>query len=105
MLPDYSAQPLWQHYKRLHHRSRIRTMVQKYNRISLNFNDLRFAYFGETANERNEMNAELIPFIAMTKTLSQYQYRVVQKLVYHRMIDGSICYGCNGRNFVSSIFG
>ena len=65
MLPDYSAQPLWQHYKRLHHRSRIGTMVQKYNRISLNFNDLRFAYFGETVNERNEMDIELISFIAM----------------------------------------
>ena len=58
MPPDYSAQPLWQHYKRLHHRSRIGTMVQKYNRISLNFNDLRFAYFGETVNERNEMDIE-----------------------------------------------
>ena len=65
MPPDYSAQPLWQHYKRLHHRSRIGTMVQKYNRISLNFNDLRFAYFGETVNERNEMDIELISFIAM----------------------------------------
>ena len=105
MPPDYSAQPLWQHYKRLHHCSRIGTMVQKYKWISLKFNDLRFAYFGETVNERNEMNAELIPFIAMTKTLSQYQYRVVQKLVYHRMIDGSICYGCNGRDFVPSILG
>ena len=105
MPPDYSAQPLWQHYKRLHHCSRIGTMVQKYNWISLKFNDLRFAYFGETVNERNEMNAELIPFIAMTKTLSQYQYRVVQKLVYHRMIDGSICYGYNGRDFVPSILG
>ena len=67
MPPDYSAQPLWQHYKRLHHCSRIGTMVQKYNRISLNFNDLRFAYFGETVNERNEMDIELISFIAMLK--------------------------------------
>ena len=105
MPPDCPAQPLWQHYKRLHHRSRIGTMVQKYNRISLKFNDLRFVYFGENGNERNEMNTESIPFIAMTKTLSQYQYRVVQKLVYHRMIDGSICYGYNGRDFVPSILG
>ena len=40
-------------------------MVQKYNWISLKFNDLRFAYFGETVNERNEMDIELISFIAM----------------------------------------
>ena len=105
MPPDCPAQPLWQHYKRLHHRSRIGTMVQKYNRISIKFNDLRFVYFGENGNERNEMNTESIPFIAMTKTLSQYQYRVIQKLVYYRMIDGSICYGCNGRDFVPSILG
>ena len=105
MPPDCLIQPLRQHNKRLHHLSCIGTMVQKYNWISLKFNDLRFAYFGETVNERNEMNAELIPFIAMTKTLSQYQYRVVQKLVYHRMIDGSICYGYNGRDFVPSILG
>ena len=45
----------------------IGTMVQKYNRISLKFNDLRFAYFGEIENERNEMDIELIPFIAMLK--------------------------------------
>ena len=43
----------------------IGTMVQKYNRISLKFNDLRFAYFGETVNKRNEMDIELISFIAM----------------------------------------
>ena len=43
------------------------TMVQKYNCISLKFNDLRFAYFGETVNERNEMDIELISFIAMLK--------------------------------------
>ena len=42
-------------------------MVQKYKWISLKLNDLRFAYFGEIGNERNEMNAELIPFIAMLK--------------------------------------
>lgn len=105
MPPDCPVQPFRQHDKRLHHRSRIGAIVQKYNRISLNFNDLRFAYFSEIGNERNEMNAELIPFIAMTKTLSQYQYRVIQKLVYHRMIDGSISHGCNGRNFIPSIFG
>ena len=58
-------QPFRQHNKRLHHRSRIGTMVQKYNWISLKFNDLRFAYFGETVNERNEMDIELISFIAM----------------------------------------
>lgn len=58
-------QPLRQHNKRLHHRSRIGTMVQKYNWIYLKFNDLRFAYFGETVNERNEMDIELISFIAM----------------------------------------
>ena len=33
-------------------------MVQKYNWISLKFNDLRFAYFSEIGNERNEMNIE-----------------------------------------------
>ena len=65
MPPDCPAQPLRQHNKRLHHRSRIGTMVQKYNCISLKFNDLRFAYFGETVNERNEMDIELISFIAM----------------------------------------
>ena len=65
MPPDCSIQPLRQHNKRLHHRSRIGTMVQKYNWISLKFNDLRFAYFGETVNERNEMDIELISFIAM----------------------------------------
>ena len=80
-------------------------MAQKYNWISLKFNDLRFVYFGEIGNERNEMNTKSIPFIAMTKTLSQYQYRVIQKLVYHRMIDSSIGYGCNGCNFIPSIFG
>lgn len=42
-------------------------MVQKYNWISLKFNGLRFAYFGETVNERNEMDIELISFIAMLK--------------------------------------
>ena len=67
-MPPYClAQPFRQHYKRLHHRSRIGTMVQKYKWISLKLNDLRFAYFGEIGNERNEMNAELIPFIAMLK--------------------------------------
>ena len=80
-------------------------MVQKYNRISLKFNDLSFAYFGETVSERNEINTELISFIIKSKTLPQYQCRAIQKLVYHRMIDGSICYGCNGRDFVSSILG
>lgn len=105
MPPYCPAQPFRQHYKRLHHRSRIGTMVQKYKWISLKFNDLHFAYFGETVNERNEMNAELIPFIAMTKTLSQYQYRVVQKLAYHGMINFSIGNGCNGRYFISSVFG
>ena len=40
-------------------------MVQKYNCISLKFNGLRFAYFGETINERNEMDIELISFITM----------------------------------------
>ena len=105
MPPDCPAQPFRQHYKRLRHRSRIGTMVQKYNRISLNFNGLRFAYFGEIGNERNEMKTGLIPFITLTKTLSQYQCRIIQKLVYHRMIDGSICYGCNSRNFIPSIFG
>ena len=65
MPPDCPAQPLRQHNKRLHHRSRIGTMVQKYNCISLKFNDLCFAYFGETVNERNEMDIELISFIAM----------------------------------------
>ena len=105
MPPDCPAQPFRQHNKRWRHRSRIGTMAQKYNWISLKFNDLRFAYFGEIGNERNEMNAESIPFIAMTKTLSQYQCRVVQKLVYHRMIDGSIGYGCNGCNFIPSVFG
>lgn len=58
MPPDCPAQPLRQYNKRLHHRSRIGTMVQKYNWISLKFNDLRFAYFGETVNERNEMDIE-----------------------------------------------
>ena len=105
MPPDCPAQPFRQHYKRLHHRSRIGTMVQKYNHISLKFNGLLFAYFGETVNERNEMNTELISFITITKNLSQYQYRVVQKLVYHRMIDGSISHGCNGRNFIPTVFG
>ena len=28
---------------------------------------MRFAYFGEIENERNEMDIELIPFIAMLK--------------------------------------
>lgn len=65
MPPDCLIQPLRQHNKRLHHLSRIGTMVQKYNWISLKFNDLRFAYFGETVNERNEMDIELISFIAM----------------------------------------
>ena len=55
--------------------------------------------------KRNEMNTELIPFITMSKTLPQYQCGVVQKLVYHRMIDGSIRHGCNGRDFVPSILG
>ena len=105
MPPDCPAQPFRQHHKRLHHRSRFGTMAQKYNWISLKFNDLRFAYFGENVNERNEMKAGLIPFIILSKTLPQYQYRVIQKLVYHRMIDGSIGYGCNGRNLVSSILG
>lgn len=67
MPPDCLIQPLRQHNKRLHHRSRIGTMVQKYNWISLKFNDLRFVYFGETVNERNEMDIELISFIAMLK--------------------------------------
>ena len=67
MPPDCPAQPFWRHHKRLHHRSHIGTMVQKYNWISLKFNDLRFAYFGETVNERNEMDIELISFIAMLK--------------------------------------
>ena len=40
-------------------------MVQKYKWISLKLNDLRFAYFGETINERNEMDIELISFITM----------------------------------------
>lgn len=105
MPPDCWAQPFRQHHKRLHHRSRIGTMVQKYNWISLKFNDLRFAYFGENINERSEMNTGLIPFITLTKKLSQYQRRVIQKLVYHRMIDGSIGYGCNGCDFISAIFG
>lgn len=105
MLPDCPAQPFRQHYKRLRHRSRVGTMVQKYNWISLKFNDLRFAYFGENVNERNEMKAGLIPFIILTKALSQYQRWVIQKLVYYRMINGSISYGCNGRNFIPSIFG
>jgi len=61
------VQPLGQHNKRLHHRSHIGTMVQKYNCISLKFNDLRFAYFGETVNERNEMDIELILFIDILK--------------------------------------
>lgn len=65
MPPDCPAQPFWRHHKRLHHRSHTGTMVQKYNCISLKFNDLRFAYFGETVNERNEMDIELISFIAM----------------------------------------
>lgn len=65
MPPDCLIQPLRQHNKRLHHLSRIGTMVQKYNWISLKFNDLRFAYFGETVNKRNEMDIELISFIAM----------------------------------------
>ena len=65
MPPYCPAQPFRQHYKRLHHRSRIGTMVQKYKWISLKFNDLRFAYFGEIGNERNEMDIELISFIAM----------------------------------------
>ena len=47
-------------------------MVQKYNWISLKFNDLRFAYFGENVNERNEMKERLIPFIILTKNLPQY---------------------------------
>lgn len=67
MPPDCLIQPLRQHNKRLHHRSHTGTMVQKYNCISLKFNDLRFAYFGETVNERNEMDIELISFIAMLK--------------------------------------
>jgi hypothetical protein len=67
MPPDCPAQPFWRHHKRLHHRSHTGTMVQKYNCISLKFNDLRFAYFGETVNERNEMDIELISFIAMLK--------------------------------------
>lgn len=67
MPPDCLAQSFRQHHKRLHHRSRIRTMVQKYNWISLKFNDLRFAYFSETVTERNEMDIELISFIAMLK--------------------------------------
>jgi len=62
MPPDCPAQPFRQHHKRLHHRSRIGTMVQKYNWILLKFNDLRFAYFGENVNERNEMKGGLIPF-------------------------------------------
>lgn len=53
MPPDCLAQSFRQHDKRLHHRSRIRTMVQKYKWISLKFNDLRFAYFGEIGNEMN----------------------------------------------------
>ena len=105
MLPDCPAQPFWQHHKRLHHRSRIGTMVQKYNWISLKFNELRFAYFGEIVNERNEMKGGLVLFITLTKTLSQYQCWVVQKLVYHRMIDGSVCHGCNGCDLVPSILG
>ena len=105
MPPDCPAQPFRQHHKRLHHRSRVGTMVQKYNRISLKFNDLSFAYFCETVSERNEINTELISFIIKSKTLPKYQCRVIQKLVYHRMIDGSICYGCNGCNFIPSIFG
>ena len=44
VLPDCPAQPLRQYNKRLHHRSRIGTMGQKYNWISLKFNDLHFAY-------------------------------------------------------------
>ena len=67
MPPDCLAQSFRQHDKRLHHRSRIRTMAQKYNWISLKFNDLRFAYFSETVTERNEMDIELISFIAMLK--------------------------------------
>lgn len=83
----------------------IGTMVQKYNRISLKFNDLRFAYFGEKGDERNEMETGLILFITMAKTLSQYQYRIIQKLINYRMIDGSISHGCNGCDFIPSIFG
>jgi len=58
MPPDCPVQPFRQHNKRLHHRSHIGTMVQKHKWISLKFNDLRFAYFGEIGNERNEMNIE-----------------------------------------------
>ena len=105
MPPDCPVQPFRQHNKRLRHRSRIGTMAQKYNWISLKFNDLSFAYFGETVSERNEINTELISFIIKPKTLPQYQCRVIQKLVYHRMIDCSIGYGCNGRDFVPSILG
>ena len=65
MPPDCPVQPFRQHNKRFHHRSHTGTMVQKYKWISLKFNDLRFAYFGETVNERNEMDIELISFIAM----------------------------------------
>lgn len=106
MLPDCPVQPLRQHDKTGLGTTApfIGTMVQKYNCILLKFNDLRFAYFGETVNERNEMKAELISFITIVKTLSQYQYRVIQKLVYHGMINVSICNGCNGRNFISSVF-
>lgn len=67
MPPDCPAQSFRWHYKRLRHRSRIGTMVQKYKCISLKFNELCFAYFGEIENERNEMDIELIPFIAMLK--------------------------------------
>ena len=44
VLPDCPEQLLRQYNKRLHHRSRIGTMVQKYNWIPLKFNDLHLAY-------------------------------------------------------------
>ncbi len=44
VLPDCPAQPLRQYNKRLPHHSRIGTMGQKYNWISIKFNDLHFTY-------------------------------------------------------------
>ncbi len=69
MLPGCPAQPFRQHYRRLHHRPFIGTMVQKYNRNSLSFNDLHFVYFGEIVNERSEMDMASISFICCVKYL------------------------------------
>lgn len=82
MPPDCLIQPLRQHNKRLHHRSHTGTMVQKYNCISLKFNDLRFAYFGETVNKRNEMDIELISFIAMLEISFWQDFTVILILDY-----------------------